>query len=878
MIAATEAIADHRDPASTTAGVDEAIQFLSAIFAPGDCILIRSVETWEEDGRKKSRVDYDATTYLRVGRTSIEQSAFQITIETLIRRTELTNCNLFFGVAARYGSNFYDQKHQIRTVRVLWADIDGHKPDEALRKCDDADLAQPSIVVSSGNGTHLYWILTEPYLIDDAPDPVKVEQEWVEIKGKRKPIKFFRDGSEKVYLDDPQTGLKRPGAEPSLSPKAQHLEFILKGIATRFGKVSSRKKVGADNTNDLTRLLRVPGTLNRKGQRNGRSPLPCELVRLDLERTYPITEFEGLAGLSDDAKTEKKIESIPLPALKKTTAKRLDELNDRILECKLAETDRSSKDFSLCCFSIERGYPQDEVWELCQNVSKFSERGRDYFDRTWEKAIRVTKQNRLTKITVGKSNRSTTKTPMASEASKDSLANSVATSRPCTDLGNAERMADQHREIARFIAPFKMWMTFETDRWQADDAGKVVQLAKSTVRGIYQEAVDADADEDRKKLSEWAVASESFKRISAMISLAQSELPISHHELDTDPMLLNVLNGTIDLRTGKLREHRRKDFITQIAPVAYDPNAKADLWEEMLSIIFAGNQEIISYIQKLLGHCTTGDVSEQILPILHGAGANGKSTALNAFMDVLGSSYAMKAAPDLLMARGTESHPTERADLFRKRFVAAIETDDGRRLAESMVKELTGGDKIRARRMRENFWEFNPTHKIVLCTNHKPRVRGTDHAIWRRIRLIPFDVVIAPEHQDRQLPEKLKAEAPGILAWLVRGCLAWQQEGLIAPDCIMKATAEYKAAEDIIGQFITEECTVHKSLKVRSKDFISRLNKWTSDEGAAEISGKKVGEYLLNRGFEKKDSSGRWYLGLGLKAPNQTNGGDYDEV
>src|SRR5208283_4668705 len=224
-------------------------------------------------------------------------------------------------------------------------------------------------------------------------------------------------------------------------------------------------------------------------------------------------------------------------------------------------------------------------------------------------------------------------------------------------------------------------------------------------------------------------------------------------------------------------------------------------WLAVLEKIFNRDSEVIGYLQRFTGYSLTGDVSEQVLNIWHGVGANGKSTVANTIMEMLGSDYAMKAAADLLLAKWDNDHPTALTDLHGKRFVACIETDDGRRLAEALVKELTGGDPIRARRMREDFWQFMPTHKVVLACNHRPTVRGTDHAIWRRLKLVPFNVVIPPNERDKQLPAKLRDELPGILAWAVRGCLDWQRHGLEDPKAIIAATADYQNAEDVLLNF-----------------------------------------------------------------------------
>ncbi len=315
-------------------------------------------------------------------------------------------------------------------------------------------------------------------------------------------------------------------------------------------------------------------------------------------------------------------------------------------------------------------------------------------------------------------------------------------------------------------------------------------------------------------------------------------------EMDRGPGLLNCANGTLDLKTGQLREHRHGDILTKLSPVAYNPDADCEVWERFIDQIFQSNSELILFVRRLLGYCLTGDVREQILPIFWGTGANGKSTLLNAILEMMGDDYAI-AARDLLLAKRGERHPTELADLFGKRLVCCVETDQGRHLAESLVKDLTGGDRIRARRIREDFWEFSPTHKVILCTNHKPVIRGTDHAIWRRVRLIPFGVTIPAAEQDKSLPNKLHAERPGILAWCVRGCLEWQREGLGLPAVVQAATSAYRDEQDMVGTFIADCCvTGLADYRVKAGDLFGAFVAWCKRTGEKEITQRVFGDAM----------------------------------
>jgi putative DNA primase/helicase len=433
---------------------------------------------------------------------------------------------------------------------------------------------------------------------------------------------------------------------------------------------------------------------------------------------------------------------------------------------------------------------------------------------------------------------------------------------PLTDMGNGERLVHHHGQDLRYAHPLSKWLVWDGKRWALDNTAAAVRLAKRAARAIYREASDLVDDDDRKRTAAWGRTTEGRERLAAMMWCAQSEVAVLPEDLDQHPWLLNCPNGTVDLKTGELREHRREDLITRLCPVEYHPEAECPLWLKTLARIFAGNQVLIGFWRRLMGLCLTGSVQEQILPIPHGAGANGKSTLLGVMLRLLGPDYAMKAPPDLLMARRTPEHATERAALCGMRLVVAIETGQDARLNEVMIKELTGGDQITARRMREDFWSFWPTHKVFLCTNHRPTVRGTDHAIWRRLKLIPFNVTIPDDEQDRTLPDKLADELPGILAWCVRGCLEWQEEGLKPPAEVEAATTQYRKDEDLLGTFLDENSVIGDALRVKSSELFGRYKAWSGDERTTQ---RKFGVAMTERGFPRIENHGIWYQGLELR-------------
>ena len=417
-----------------------------------------------------------------------------------------------------------------------------------------------------------------------------------------------------------------------------------------------------------------------------------------------------------------------------------------------------------------------------------------------------------------------------------------------TDLGNAERLVHHHGEDIRYCHAWKKWLIWDGRRWAPDDSDRIMRLAKEVIRFIYSEAERASDSSERRDIARHAMRSESDRSINAMVDLARSEVPISPEELDQDPWLFNCANGTIDLRTGRLRGHRREDFITKLVPVAYDPEAEHPLWDRFLDRILDGNQDLVDFMQRAVGYALTGSTIEQCLFILHGAGANGKTTFLQTVGEIL-ADYAMQTPTETLLVKGKGAISNDVARLKGARFVTASEAEAEQRLAENLIKQMTGGDTLSARFLHQEYFDFKPTHKLFLGTNHKPVIKGTDHAIWRRIRLIPFEVTIPENERDPGLLDKLLGEAEGILAWAVEGCLRWRAGGLAAPAAVKRATDGYRSEMDVIARFIEDCCEQRSDSHTAGKDLFRAFEQWCSQNGEDPVTRNLFTRRLKESGF-----------------------------
>ncbi len=436
-----------------------------------------------------------------------------------------------------------------------------------------------------------------------------------------------------------------------------------------------------------------------------------------------------------------------------------------------------------------------------------------------------------------------------------------------TDLGNSDRFIRRYGNLIKYCYPLERWFIFDGSRWCEDRSGIVESFAQITARRIGAEAA-IGGDRARDLLSH-AKVSQGRPRIDAMIALSRNKASILTEDLDAARSLVNFTNGTLDIEKGSFREHRREDHITKITGVKYNPEALCPLWLEHLRTVFDGDEEFISAFQMMAGYNLLADNPEQIIFVPHGSGQNGKSVTLNTLRAVFGD-YSCTLPAESLMSQKYHDPTRGRADLAvlrGARIAIASESDNGTTLSESLVKILTGGDELSLRNPYGKYqYSFTPGAKIWLITNHLPRIKGTDLAIWRRIWLIPFTVTIPAEKRDPRIGEKLIKEAPGIMAWCLKGLQRYQENGsrLIKPDKVSFATEEYRADQDVLGDFLTEWCTIQPGAVVYASDLYRSYTEWCTGNDEEAMTKTAFGNLIKIRFQKGKDRAGYYYKGLKL--------------
>jgi putative DNA primase/helicase len=432
-----------------------------------------------------------------------------------------------------------------------------------------------------------------------------------------------------------------------------------------------------------------------------------------------------------------------------------------------------------------------------------------------------------------------------------------------TELGNAERIIYHHGKNLKYCAELE-WLIWNDKYWEVDSKREIESIAARTFRAMYL-GTEAEV--------KWAAKCERRSvRINSILD-ARPMVAVRKSQFDSHSYLFNCSNGVVDLKKGELLPHDRSHLLTKISNVQYDKNADCPNWKAFLKSIFVDdngkvNHEIIDFLQKAVGYTLTGDITEQVMFFLYGTGRNGKSTFINTIQHLLGD-YGRQTNSDTFIKKRNENPiNNDIARLDGARFVSAVESEEGQQLSESLVKQITGGEKMSARFLRQEFFEFTPEFKVFFTTNHIPIIKNNDEGIWRRIRLIPFTVTIPKEKVDKKLPEKLAAEMPGILRWAVEGCLKWQKEGLGEPEAVRKATDDYRQDMDILGPFLSEICVINQMAKVETKLLYEEYKHWCMENDEAfTFKNRAFYRAIETRGYKKKPGAKNklFFHGIGLR-------------
>lgn len=452
-----------------------------------------------------------------------------------------------------------------------------------------------------------------------------------------------------------------------------------------------------------------------------------------------------------------------------------------------------------------------------------------------------------------------------------------------TDAGNARAFLAAF-DSYRYVVQWETWIHWSGTHWEREaapikifaDMLAVVQaeyaIQLEVVARLRKERIEIaktsglgtpQLEEATAKLEAACVllkflhGSQNTGKLKSAIEQLRAPLAIEMSSLDANPWLLNCVNGTVDLRTADLRPHAREDYLTQCLPTTFDANAKCPTWDAFLDTCMADNHLLALYLQRLVGYTLTATTQEHLLVFCYGSGANGKSTFLRVLQDLLGPYGCATPRTLLFTSRPGEVHPTELATLYGMRLGVCSEVGEDAALDEPKVKDLTGGDPISCRRMHENFWRFAPTHKLWLAGNHKPVIKGTDNGIWRRLRVVPWTVSFAAEAQDKELPAKLRAELPGILAWAVAGCLEWQRIGVSDPPAVTDATSSYRTQSDAMGEFFRTHLVFSPEAKMAAKHLRSLYERWCEDMGHMPAGARKVGQRLRAAPYNVTESTTR---------------------
>jgi P4 family phage/plasmid primase-like protien len=763
------------------------------------------------------------------------------------------NVNVYFGIHPSGIQKTITQRatiEDIQCINCLFAEFD-LAPGQDRQHLLDSILSldtQPSVIVFSGGGYHCYWLLAQTYYID-SPD---ARQRIIDIQ----------------YAWD------------------EHV-------------------TGDNHVKDLARVLRIPGTYNRKPEFAPNYP-QSQIIKFELDTQYELSDLTKEIESTIDALINKRtavasVDVVPVDMDDNTILDKMRQKDSAAAalwdgDMSAYADDHSNADLALCSkLAFWFGRDPVRIDRVFRGSALFRPKWLrdDYRNRTIDKAIQSCTNTYKAPNngpvpgnpagvvgnipSFGTNGHTPTNgavpPPPPTGQAPQSPPLQLAAAINLTDTGNARRLIKLYGDGMRYVSEWGKWYIWNGKYWAEDKTFYIEYLAKQTVASIYKEAALEPDPDKRRTIAKWAMISEGQSRIDAMVRSAQSEpgVTISHDQLDKGAWFLNVRNGIIDLRTGKLHSHEKDALLTRYIDVDYIPGADCPTWKKFIGRIMADDLDTIGFIQRSVGYTLTGNVSEKCLFFMHGAsGDNGKSTFVEVLLYLLGE-YGHKAPIEMLMARyGNPGIPNDIAQLPGRRFVVTSETEQGRKLNENMVKDLTGMDTISARFMRQEYFSFQPTHKLWIYGNYKPTIKGRDPAIWNRIRLIPFLVQIPKAEQDKGLFAKLIAELSGILAWAVAGCLEWQKIGLAEPASVSQATKAYRTEMDILTPWIDSNCVTSAGKWDTFKNLYSDYCRWCEDHGIPFImSGPEFGNALTDSGFVADKGSGNKAIRRGIVTATQ---------
>lgn len=447
-----------------------------------------------------------------------------------------------------------------------------------------------------------------------------------------------------------------------------------------------------------------------------------------------------------------------------------------------------------------------------------------------------------------------------------------------SDVGNAERLVSIYGNEIRYSPSRGKWLIWSGRHWRIDNDGKAERLAQQVIKKLQMAGEEIPADDEekenyKKQIKSFVLKSESDSRIKAMLNQAKvlPGIPIGVDDTDKDIFLLNLKNGTLDLRTGKIKQHDKKDYITKLVNIDYNPNASCPNWLNFLNKIFQGDEGLINYVQKSVGYSLTGSITEQCFYMLYGNGANGKSTFLKAIEEITGDYADSLKGSSLMIKRNDDGARGDLAKLQGKRFVVTSELNEGQTFDESLLKALTGGDTVPVRFLYGEEFPLKPQFKLWIGTNEKPKVKGTNLGIWRRVRLIPFLYTFKDEEKNENFYEEyIKPELSGILKWAIEGCLKWQKEGTEIPDKVKEAINDYRDEMDTIEHFLDDCCLIGDQYTVNVGDLYDRYCEWCTENREHELSSIKFTKKLKEKGYEQgRNMVTRYWKRIGLIAEQQ---------